>query len=610
MTNFLRPSWRRSLLFAVLVPVMCFAQVNQQWAVRYNGPASGADAANRVVVDASGNVYVTGSSYGIGTENDYSTIKYNAAGVQQWEARYNGPGNVRDIPSAIAVDNYGNVYVTGTSGDFNAAEFALSYATIKYNSAGAQQWAVTYKSPGNGFDGAQDIAVDANGNVFVTGTSTGLSSGSDFTTIKYNKAGIQQWLARYNGPANGSDGATGLAIDKYGNVYVTGGSTGIGTNMDFTTIKYNVAGVQQWVARYNNAGNTDESAVGVAIDPAGNVYITGSINGDYATIKYNSNGHTQWVKRYNGSLNYYDAPLAIAADEKSNVYVTGISNMEPFFDPGDPSSAVFATIKYDSSGNKRWVARYDGPQKGYDRAHAIALDAAGNIYVTGESRGIGTGIDYATVKYNNDGKQQWEARYNGPGNTTDGATSVAVDALGNVYVTGSSYGIPSETQTDFATIKYSQASIVCCNKDDNVLVCHMGKTTICISKCDVREHLAHGDKLGECTDCTAKIAGDGNQPSLTDAPLPDHLRIYNAPNPAYSSTRIYFEQPEQGHVTIKVFDMQGKEIITLLNADTKAGAHNSDLDVSNLSKGVYLYRITLKTPSKVWIETGKISVVK
>lgn len=86
---------------------------------------------------------------------------------------------------------------------------------------------------------------------------------------------------------------------------------------------------------------------------------------------YDNNENTQWIKRYNGSLDYYDDPLAIATDDKGNVYITGISNMEPFFDPGDPFSAVYATIKYDINGNEGWVAQYNGPEKGYDRAQAI-----------------------------------------------------------------------------------------------------------------------------------------------------------------------------------------------------------------------------------------------
>ena len=130
----------------------CFAQVSQQWVARHNGPGNDIDGARSLALDKEGNVYVTGSSTGTGTGLDYSTIKYNAAGVQQWEARYNGPGNNDDDAFSIAVDNNGNVYVTGRSTG-NLTE--LDYATIKYNSAGVVQWVARYNGPENGLDWAK-----------------------------------------------------------------------------------------------------------------------------------------------------------------------------------------------------------------------------------------------------------------------------------------------------------------------------------------------------------------------------------------------------------------------------------------------------------------------
>ena len=82
------------------------------------------------------------------------------------------------------------------------------------------------------------------------------------------------------------------------------------------------------------------------------------------------------------------------------------------------------------------MARYNGPINVTDRASALAVDAAGNVYVTGESFGSGTSYDYATVKYDAGGNQLWVARYNGPDNGEDRASALAVDAVGNVYVTG------------------------------------------------------------------------------------------------------------------------------------------------------------------------------
>jgi uncharacterized delta-60 repeat protein len=417
------------------------------WVAGYNGPGNGGDAASAIAIDDSGNVYVTGGSDGVGIGSDYATIKYNSAGQQQWVARYSGFGGYgNDQAYAIAVDHSGNVYVTGRSPGTGSAE---DYATIKYNSAGQEQWVARYNGPGNFTDVAYAIAVDASGNVYVTGTSDAAGQGAnyDYATIKYNSDGQQQWIARYDGPANDGDDAYAIAVDVAGNVYVTGVSVGSGTGADYATIKYNSAGQQQWVARYNGPVNGDDYGYAMALDKSGNTYVTGWSRGpgtefDYATVKYDSAGQQQWAARYTGPGNGFCEAKAIAVDDSGNVYVAGHS-------PGAGTADDYATIKYDSAGQQQWVARYNGPANSGDEAHAIALDSSGNVYVTGQSYGAGDDTDCATVKYDSTGQEQWVIRYNGPGNPYDFAFAMAVDESANVYVTG-------ESNVDYVTIKYVQ----------------------------------------------------------------------------------------------------------------------------------------------------------
>jgi hypothetical protein len=422
----------------------------EAWVARYNGPGNDIDDAEAMAVDDAGNVYVTGYSTGSDGLLDYATVKYDSVGQQQWVARYNGPGNSYDVATAIAVDNAGNVYVTGES---VGSGTGFDYATIKYDSAGQQQWVARYNGPGNGTDEAAAIVVDDAGNVYVTGNSIGSDSGVDYATIKYNAAGQEQWVARYNGPGNGNDYPMAIDIDSSGNVYVTGHSLGSGTGYDYATVKYDSKGQQQWVARYNGPGNDVDEATGIAVDGSGNVYVTGGSMGsntgvDYATIKYDSAGQEQWVARYNGPGSLDDFANAIALDDLNNVYITGTSTSATrHYD--------YATIKYNADGEEMWVSRYSGSGAGDSEADDLAVDSSGNVYVTGNSLGFGSGSDYATVKYNTMGQEQWAAGYNGPGNGDDFATAIAVDRSGNVYVAGRSPG--SGTAFDYATIKYVQA---------------------------------------------------------------------------------------------------------------------------------------------------------
>jgi ankyrin repeat protein len=434
----------------LLTAVPVFGQaVDTAWVRRYNGPGNSGDTASALAVDGSGNVYVTGYSVGSGTNYDYATIKYLPTGDTAWVRRYNGPGNDLDEVHALAVDASGNVYVTGRS---YGSGTALDYATIKYLPNGDTAWVRRYDGPANWFDGAYALTVDGSGNVYVTGGSEGSGTSDDYATIKYLSNGDTAWVRRYNGPGNSGDCASALAVDSSGNVYVTGRSMYSG-DYDYATIKYNSNGDTAWVRRYNGPGNSADQAYALAVDGSGNVYVTGRSIGsgtdyDYATIKYNSNGDTAWVRRYNGSGNSGDYVHALAVDGSGNVYVTGMS-------PGSVTSDDYATIKYLSNGDTAWVRRYDESESSGDYAYALAVDGSGNVYVIGGSWGSGTSYDYATIKYLPTGNTAWVRKYNGPGNMDDFAYAITVDGPGNVYVTGGSNG--SGTALDYTTIKYRQS---------------------------------------------------------------------------------------------------------------------------------------------------------
>ncbi len=431
------------LFLAFFLPLNVFAAPPaEQWVERYNGVGSGNDYASAMAVDASGNVYVTGGSYGTGSDSDYVTVKYDASGNELWVATYNGPGNTSDGTTAVKVDALGNVYVTGAS----LSDTYAGYATIKYDASGNELWVATYRSNS---EGPFDMEIDALGNVYVTG-------GHDYdnATIKYDTDGNEVWVAIYNGIGDSSEIANALSVDASGNVYVTGISWASETSADYLTIKYDAGGNELWVARYNGSDSEYDAAYALDVDGQGNVYVTGSSYGsgpyrDYATIKYDSSGNELWVARYKGPGNADDLSTSIDVDGLGNVYVTGLSY-------GSGTGYDSTTIKYDSSGNELWVARYNGIGNSHDYPTDLRIDQLGNVYVTGSSYGSVTAQDYATIKYDASGNELWVARYNGIGNGQDWATALELDALGNVYVTGSSSGIG--TGYDLATIKYSTST--------------------------------------------------------------------------------------------------------------------------------------------------------
>lgn len=427
--------------------------VIEEWVARYNGPVDNWDYVEAMALDSSGNVYVTGRSYGIGTDYDYTTVSYDVFGNMRWVTRYNGPRNSVDLVSDIAICSSGNIYVTGGS---LGTGFYLDFATVAYDSLGNELWVARYSGPGDISDHARAMTVDASGNVYVTGES-GLSScgnGCDIATIAYDSFGNELWTARFNGAGNKCDHAQAIAVDPQGNVYVAGESYGIGSERDYLTVKYDSSGNELWIARYDSPVNGDDYITAISTDLLGNVYVTGMSQGtaesDYSTVAYDSSGTQLWVARYNGLGDYYDVPFAITTDSSGVVYLTGGSC-------GVGSDHDFTTVAYDLSGNELWVARYNGPGNGYDVARAISMDFQGNVYVTGESYSNETKEDFATIKYDSMGNEIWVARYDGSKNGRDIAADMAVDSFGNVYVAGSISN--TTTYYDYATIKYSQQQI-------------------------------------------------------------------------------------------------------------------------------------------------------
>jgi len=439
----------------VLTPVFLSAQVDTVWVHRWTGPGAESDWAYAIAVDDSGHIYVTGKTENPGTNGDWTTVKYYSDGDTAWVRDYASAGSYNERANAIAIGPSGNAYLTG----YTMSSGAGDYLTIKYRPDGDTAWSKIYDGITGQYDFANWVAVDDQENVYVTGYSRGLSYQFDIATVKYDSSGNELWVARFDGPGNYSDEGHKVIAGNDGYIYVTGyvNPYGTGTLRDYVTIKYDaVSGDTAWVRTYNGPVDSSDMARDIEVDGSGNVYVTGSSRGlgtlsDIVTIKYDSAGVEQWVARYNNpDTSLSDGGYGLEVDALGNIYVVGQSQ-------GLGTGSDIVTIKYDPDGNELWVTRYNGPANDYDTpsdqdgGKCMTIDQSANVYITGVSRGATSLNDYVAIVYDSAGVEQWVAGYNCC-DSVDYALAVAIDDSGGVYICGRSVGLG--TYYDMATVKY------------------------------------------------------------------------------------------------------------------------------------------------------------
>jgi uncharacterized delta-60 repeat protein len=520
----------------------------------------------------------------------------NALNAAQWTVRKNGTGNGVDEIKAIVTDNAGNVYVTGNS--YSSAN-GSDYVTIKYNTNGVQQWLARYNGPSNQSDNPHAIFVDNAGNVYVTGASQRIPNAifdTDATTIKYNSQGVQQWVARYDDVHHREDAGNGIKVDANGNVYITGFTTvsnGAYSAADYLTIKYNASGIQQWVRTHNGPGNGGDAAVGLGLDGSGNIYVTGTDfaghdpagEGDYLTIKYNSAGTELWTARFNGAISEADGACAIAVDNAGNSYVTGSSRLGGI-------NTDFITIKYNTNGVKLWQAQWGGAAAQGDIPSAIAVDNTGNVYVTGTDQKIPYNYDYRTIKYNSSGVLQWSKRYNGPVSDNDYGNALQVDGSGNVYVTGQSIG--NSFTWDIATVKYNSSGVQQWVRryngtgndfDAGYAVAIDGSGNVYVG----------GSSTGNNSDLdfiTIKYNANGQRETGDELTANNtNVVLNNYPNPFTNQTTIEYFLKSDAKVILEIRDINGKAVLVSDLPGSHQGLNQYLLNLKDLKPGYYFLRL-------------------
>ena len=332
------------------------------------------DSGIGVTTDSSDNIYVTGLTDGDLDGNtssggrDIFLLKYNSSGTKQWTKQLGTSDN--DSGLGVTTDSSGNIYVTGETWgglDGNTSSGKNDIFLVKYNSSGTKQWTKQLGTSDN--DSGLGVTTDSSGNIYVTGETWGgldgnTSSGkNDIFLVKYNSSGTKQWTKQLG--TSTFDEGSGVTTDSSGNIYVTGdtgggldGNTSSG-KQDIFLIKYNSSGTKQWTKQLSNSSN--EQVFGVATDSSGNIYVTGTTMGnldgntfcycnDIFLIKYNSSGTKQWTKQLGTST--FDAAYGVTTDSSGNIYVTGGTGGGLDGNTSSGSGDIFI-VKYDSSGIKQ-----------------------------------------------------------------------------------------------------------------------------------------------------------------------------------------------------------------------------------------------------------------
>jgi hypothetical protein len=367
-----------------------------------------------------------------------------------------------DVGAYVSADGIGNVYIAGnTAGDFGGPNAGGDVATglarydvflSKYDSAGNVQWTRQFGS--NVYDANNGVSPDSLGNIFIAGITSGAIDGphaggnADAFVVKYDAGGDLQWR-RQLGTAS-DDYGNGVSADDLGNVYIAGHTYGSLAKVkagedDGFLAKYDEAGNLQWSTQIGTS--LSDRYTDVSVDGLGNVFVAGETGGnvggpsagggDVFVAKYDAAGNLQWTTQFGSTV--YEGTRGISADGLGNVYIAG-TTAGSLGGPNAGLSDAFVA-KLDAAGNIQWTRQLGSPSD--DETFRISVDNLGNAYVAGQTNGsvggpnIG-GWDVFIAKYDASGNHLWSQQIGT--SAYDGNRGVSADSLGNVYVSGHTFG--------------------------------------------------------------------------------------------------------------------------------------------------------------------------
>lgn len=401
----------------------------------------------QISFDNLGNIIVSGLKWN-GNDMDIRVVKYDTSGSKIWDTTFDNGKEGLDVPNSMTTDANGNVYITGIAWSGNSSDFV----TIKYNSNGVEQWHHTENpAGGENWNEATAVAVDTFGNVLVTGYSPNSEGWLNYHTIKYNANGSKLWEQDYNyestDPENIADVTNSVAraitTDSDGNVYVTGTFDTFLNRIG--TIKYNSEGEQEWVRTYRSES---EGTMGWKIGFNNNaLYVAGSHSGGFSDdgtvlLSYTNNGEENWSKETSDLIDINNASLTF--DLEDNI-ITSANGMTPGAEEWEQDVAARA-YKYSGDGEllgqSAFVISTSTGMASMGQMAGAGTDANGNIYFSVNSYYTDKGAVFETVKSTFETTSptpQWNATYANLGTKDATLLNSFNDKNGNTFSTGSYY---------------------------------------------------------------------------------------------------------------------------------------------------------------------------
>jgi len=359
-----------------------------------------------------------------------SNIVYSQVS-ELWFRTYNGPSNMCDEPDDIAVDNNHNVYVTGQS---QVDNIHYRNIAIKYNSLGEVLWTAKFDSVYTDQNRPSQLLIDNSGNVYVTGYTDSFS-GTHAVLIKYDQNGniiwkyIQRPFSQF----------INIHFDNSGNLVIAG-------NISDTllAVKLNPSGTEIWAHTFFHAGYYAIFLNSSAISSSGNIIMAGFLltldSNKYVAFasELNSSGIQQWFYNYNPNTNQYSEWNSVAVDQSENVFLGG--GMDSVINYG-------MTAKFDHLGNKIWLQLT--PQTNFWK---LLLDVSDNLYVTGSSNNGNGASNFS--KFDNSGNLLFSKNYYLPNFACMG-DDIKIDSSG-IYICSENNSMLQNINSFTQVTKYSQ----------------------------------------------------------------------------------------------------------------------------------------------------------